>query len=84
MTTWNGSREEELLRIPEHRFTADRVKSLFPRKCYITGKNLFFKPSVRVTETITGPGTPITVVRWVTAKAYTILVLKGFRAYEND
>jgi len=84
MTTWNSEREKELLWIPEHRFTASRVKSLFPRKCYITGKNLFFNSSVRVTETITGPGTPITVVRWMTAKAYTILVLKGFRAYEDD
>lgn len=84
MTTWNGSRADELLGLPEHRFTANHSRSLCPRKCYLTGKNLFFKPSVIVTETIHGPGTPVTVVRWVTPKAYTLLVLSGFRATEYD
>jgi len=37
-------------------------------------------PAVKITERITGPGFPVIIKFWVSPKAYTVLILKGFRA----
>ena len=51
--------------------------SIFPRRCYYTGKSIWLKKSYRGTAMITGPGEPIFVNRWVHAKEYLFLKIKG-------
>lgn len=38
--------------------------SLLPRKCFLTGRLLWFKKSITVTSMITGPGDPVIETYW--------------------
>ncbi len=51
--------------------------SLLPRRCYYTGKYLWFKSAYVGTSMLTGPGEPIFEHRWCEKKEYLFLKIKG-------
>ncbi len=51
--------------------------SFFPRRCFYTGKYLWFKLAYRGTSMLTGPGEPIFEHRWCERKEYLFLKIKG-------
>ena len=38
--------------------------SLLPRRCYLSGKSLWFRKSIKVTGMVTGPGEPVFQSFW--------------------
>lgn len=62
----------------KRRCISSKVKfSLWPRKCFYSGRSLWFKNAYRMTAMITGPGEPIFEDRWVDKKEYIFLKIKG-------
>jgi hypothetical protein len=51
--------------------------SLIPRKCYYTGKSIWFKLAYQGTAMITGPGEPVFETRWCDREQYLFLKIKG-------
>lgn len=51
--------------------------SFFPRRCFYTGKYLWFKLAYRGTAMLTGPGDPIFEDRWCERHEYLFLKIKG-------
>lgn len=51
--------------------------SLLPRRCYYTGKILWFKLAYQGTSMVTGPGDPIFEFRWCDRQEYLFLKIKG-------
>ena len=51
--------------------------SLLPRRCYYTGKILWFKLAYQGTSMLTGPGDPIFEFRWCDRQEYLFLKIKG-------
>lgn len=51
-------------------------RSLLPRRCYLTDKNLWFKRCIVVTSMITGPGDPVYETYWCDAKAFLLQEIK--------
>ena len=51
--------------------------SLWPRRCYYTGKLLWFTLSYKGTAMITGPGEPVFEHRWCERHEYLFLKIKG-------
>lgn len=51
--------------------------SLWPRRCYYTGKILWFKLAYKGTSMLTGPGKPISEYRWCERQEYLFLKIKG-------
>jgi hypothetical protein len=51
--------------------------SLIPRRCFYTGKQLWFKMAYKGVGMITGPGEPVFEYRWCERKEYLFLKLKG-------
>jgi hypothetical protein len=51
--------------------------SLWPRRCYYTGKYLWFTLAYMGTSMLTGPGEPIFEYRWCDRKEYLFLKIKG-------
>lgn len=54
-----------------------RKYCLWPRRCYYTGKLIWFCVGVKGTAMITGPGTPVFEHRWVNEREYLFLKIKG-------
>jgi hypothetical protein len=52
-------------------------RSILPRRCYYTNKSLWFRRAYKGTSVLTGPGDPIFDYRWVDAKEYLFLKIKG-------
>lgn len=50
----------------------------WPKRCLLTDKWLWIKPSIRVRRVFTGPGTPVVQDHWMESKAYTLQCLKGW------
>ena len=50
--------------------------SLLLRRCYLTGKILWFKKSIRVTCMITGPGDPVIEDYWCEPNEFLIFEMK--------
>jgi len=50
---------------------------LWPRKCYYTNKSLWLRKAYIGTSMLTGPGEPIFDYRWVHAKEFLFLKIKG-------
>ena len=46
--------------------------SILPRRCYLTGKSLWFKRSIAVTCMITGPGDILFETYWCDPKEFLI------------
>lgn len=61
----------------------ETVRPLLPKRCYISGKLLWFKKSVKLTAMYTGPGEPIFEYRWFDTKEYTLALLKGDIKWER-
>jgi hypothetical protein len=59
------------------RATIENRRSLWPRRCEITGRSLWLKRSVRATRVYTGPGDPVVEQRWFEPNAVIFLFLKG-------
>lgn len=60
----------------------DRAKwdikfSLWPRKCFISGRSIWLKYAYRGTAIWTGPGDPIVEVHWVNPQEYMFMVIRG-------
>lgn len=51
--------------------------SFIPRRCYYTGKYLWFKKAYLGTSMFTGPGDPVFEHRWCDRKEYLFLKIKG-------
>ncbi len=51
--------------------------SLFPRRCFYTGKYLWFTLAYKGTAMITGPGEPVFEDRWCERHEYLFLKIKG-------
>ena len=51
--------------------------SLWPRRCFYTGKYLWFKFAYLGTSILTGPGEPILEYRWCERHEYLFLKIKG-------
>jgi hypothetical protein len=51
--------------------------SLLPRRCYYTGKYLWFKFAYIGVSMLTGPGEPMFDYRWCDRKEYLFLKIKG-------
>ena len=51
--------------------------SLLPRRCYYTGKYLWFKYAYVGVSMLTGPGEPIFEYRWCERHEYLFLKIKG-------
>jgi hypothetical protein len=51
--------------------------SLIPRRCFYTGKYLWFKLAYKGTAMITGPGEPLFEYRWCDRYEYLFLKIKG-------
>jgi len=51
--------------------------SLLPRRCFYTGKYLWFKTAYMGTSILTGPGEPIYEYRWCERHEYLFLKIKG-------
>lgn len=51
--------------------------SILPRRCYYTGKYLWFKLAYKGTSMLTGPGEPIFEYRWCERQEYLFLKIKG-------
>ena len=49
----------------------------FPKRCYYTGKRLWFKKAYMGTALITGPGDVLFEHRWVEKKEYLLQKIKG-------
>jgi hypothetical protein len=75
--------------IPEHVYTSTdywmfnnrrigktQKRSLLPRRCYLTGKRLWFKNCQVVTSMITGPGTPIFETYWCDRNEFLLYEIK--------
>jgi hypothetical protein len=52
--------------------------SLWPRRCYVSGKWMWLTQAYRAMYVITGPGDPATWVRWYSRKEMLVLKLKGY------
>lgn len=50
---------------------------LFPRRCFYTGKYLWFKMAYKGTAMLTGPGEPLFEDRWCDRKEFLFLKIKG-------
>lgn len=59
------------------RANIELVFSVWPRRCYVTGKLLLFENAYRATRCYTGPGDPIYEYRWYQKNEFLILRLKG-------
>jgi hypothetical protein len=53
------------------------TRSFIPRRCYYTGKYLWFKKAYLGTAVLTGPGDPIIEHRWCIKDQYLFLKIKG-------
>lgn len=51
--------------------------SLLPRRCFYTGKYLWFKLAYKGTAMLTGPGEPLFEDRWCERHEYLFLKIKG-------
>jgi hypothetical protein len=51
--------------------------SFLPRRCFYTGKYLWFKRAYCGTAIVTGPGEPVFEDRWCDSKEYLFLKIKG-------
>jgi hypothetical protein len=51
--------------------------SFLPRRCFYTGKYLWFKLAYKGTAMITGPDTPVYEDRWCDRHEYLFLKIKG-------
>lgn len=51
--------------------------SLWPRRCYYTGKTLWLTTAYYGTAFVTGPGEPVFENRWCERKEYVFLKIKG-------
>jgi hypothetical protein len=54
-------------------------RSLLPRRCYLTDKQLWFKKCEVITSMITGPGDPAYETYWCDYKAFLLYELKRSR-----
>jgi hypothetical protein len=52
--------------------------SLWPRRCHVTNKWLWFTQAYCARYVITGPGDPAIWVRWYSRKEMLLLKLKGY------
>lgn len=50
--------------------------SLLPRRCYLSGRQLWFRKSIRVTSMITGPGDPVIEDYWCEPNEFLIFEMK--------
>lgn len=50
---------------------------LWPRRCYYTGKRLWFTLAYEGVAMITGPGDPVFETRWCEQREYLFLKIKG-------
>ena len=50
--------------------------SIWPRRCYLSGKSIWFKKSVRVTSMVTGPGDPVFQDYWCDPHEFLIYEMK--------
>jgi len=66
--------------MPEHvhlsRSTVDHCWSLWPRRCSVSNRLLWFTKAYRARRIITGPGEPVIVDRWYGPLEFLILQLK--------
>ena len=53
------------------------VRCFFPRKCFLTKKNLWGKLAYKGTNVITGPGEPIIDYYWIEKNEFVVWNLKG-------
>ena len=53
-------------------------RSLWPRRCTISNRSLWFRWAYRARRIITGPGDPIVEDRWYDRNEFLILKLKGY------
>lgn len=51
--------------------------SIWPRRCYYTGRLLWFKLAYQGTSVLTGPGESIFEYRWCEKHEYLFLKIKG-------
>lgn len=51
--------------------------SLRPRKCFLSGKDIWFKKCVVVTSMVTGPGDPLFETYWCDAKEFFLNEFRG-------
>jgi hypothetical protein len=70
----NDWKEESFKR---HCIGQNLILSLLPRKCFYSGRLLWFKYSYKVTAMWTGPGTPVFEDRWVDKNEYLLKKIKG-------
>lgn len=59
------------------------VWSFWPRKCYNSGKLIWFTTGYKLTAMYTGPGFPEFEYRWFDRKEYIIAVLAGKITWER-
>lgn len=50
---------------------------IWPRKCHLSGKNLWFKTAYKQTAMWTGPGDPVFEYRWYNKEEFLIARIKG-------
>jgi len=51
--------------------------AIFPKRCNISKKTIWFKYAYKGTRMITGPGEPIFEYRWLTKEEFVVARLKG-------
>jgi hypothetical protein len=54
-----------------------RKLSIWPRRCFYTGKLIWIRYAYKGTAMITGPGEPVFIDRWVHPREYLFLKIKG-------
>ena len=54
------------------------VWSLWPRRCHVSGKLLWFTQAYHAMFVITGPGDPAVWTRWYSTEEMLVLKLKGY------
>jgi hypothetical protein len=51
--------------------------AIFPKRCNISKKTIWFKYAYKGTRMITGPGEPVFEYRWLTKEEFVVARLKG-------
>lgn len=51
--------------------------AVFPHRCKISNKMIWFKYAYRATSMLTGPGDPVIEYTWLSKNQYLLEVLKG-------
>lgn len=61
----------------KRRISVEEKISLVPRRCFLSGKKLWFKKCTVVTSMITGPGEPLFDSFWCNKHEFLLSELKG-------